>query len=86
MGAFDRLSFERLQCELLRQHTIPERQRPSGCEAHEAHSVSIFFEDFNVQHMAVPDSVVPPSVAANDVKVIEPFVLRSLRRREILAQ
>jgi hypothetical protein len=86
MGAFDRLSFERLQREFLRQHTVPERQGASGREAHEADSVSIFFEDFNVQHMAVPDPITPPSVAAHDVKVIEPVVLRALRWREVLAQ
>ena len=86
VGNSQSLGFERLQCDLLRQHTVARSQLSFRREAPLADLIAGGIELVDVHHLPVPNSIARAGIGSDDIKMLAGIVLRGLLGREPLAE
>src|SRR2546423_11347995 len=78
-----RVGLEKLECDLLSQHEVADRQVPFGCEAQHVLAPAVLVECLDVQRRAIADAIARPARSPNDLKIIVARQLMTLGRSEI---
>ena len=74
----DRVGLEKLECQLLSQHDVADREVALRCEAQHVLTSAVLVKTLNIQRSAVSDSIAPPAIASNDIEIVMPRQLLTL--------